>query len=137
MSVYPSLASVATALRAGSFNDLDGERVADDLERNTQRYVAVVFRESVTQPSHKRKFSFLSNPPRNGLFDVDSAEQAGSADTVYLVVATPEDAAWAYERAHAWGADEVDWFPPEDAAWALDVPESDLGTWQVLRVWWD
>ena len=117
-----------TRLRMGSFNNLDGHKVADDLAAHEGLWGAFVFGGFEYQPLIE-----LRDLPRGII----------NADTIYLLT-SKDKLGGLLDLIQRWKADEVGWLTEDKREGifanksAFDLLGAFLGPEDVLvRVWWD
>jgi hypothetical protein len=130
-------------LRLASFNDFDGDRVADSLLKNRDLWIAFLLdREAYSAEYRRREILETGRLPIAPIDTIrlrDLAAGHWNVDALFILPASEcEDKLFAL--AHTWHADEIDWYDPLDAG-SIWLDEPGLGgriiVQKMLRVWWD
>lgn len=133
-------------LRESSFNDLDGNKVADDLMLYRDLWIAfLIDREAYSAEGERRrqresltrvgKLEGLPVAPIDTIRLRDLAAGYWNVDALFILpVPGKEDKLELL--ANSWNADEIDWYDPLDARYAGGFPPG-APIEKMLRVWWD
>ena len=105
-------------IRKASFNDFDGDRVADDLIANMPLWDGALMTRLGSLICLR---DLACNPPY------------WNVDTLHVLSSGENDEALC-TLAESWGPDEIDWVCPDDAARMLGAYPAPA---RLLRVWWD
>lgn len=122
-------------IRLSSFNNFDGDLVADSLIEHRNLWRAFLLdREAYSADYHRRRFEELSPMDREGKLPISPIDtirlrdlEGGywNVDVIFILPASAKKEAGLVKLAKSWHADEVDWYNGLDAG-----PK-------MLRVWWD
>jgi len=119
-------------MRLSTFNEFDGDRVADSLIEHDDLWEAWILDRAAYGAEYHRRRIAEGDPPKSGLAvePIDLIRlrdlKAGywNVDSLYILPIKGKEKELEL-LAHKWDADEIDWYDGQDCGRP------------VLRVWWD
>lgn len=136
-------------LRLSTFNELDGDRVADDLLAHRDLWLSFMIDREAYGPFYRLREIYEKGAKKGELpvapidtIRLRDMHQIWNVDALFILPAPRKEGV--LERlAQSWNANEINWYDPGDARhiW-LNEPKigevaEQITVKKMLRVWWD